>query len=142
MTLVNSVGCTPADVLEGAAGIMEEWGFVQRDFVCREGKVCEEGAVYAAAGSHVHYQVNGVWTYKSLYVGDRAPLLDEDGTVASYCGGPRWTKADSNVTYSAVSALREVGGGITHNDRSGNTFELSVAKLREAAEHARAHETK
>lgn len=140
--LINSEGCTPSDVLDGAAEIMEEWGFVKQEFVCMDGKVCEEGAVLAAAGKHVHYlyEVNfqTKWRFLPLYVGSNIPKLDEEGRIISGVFSGMWRDSDDLVANKALAILRDVGGGTTHNDRRGNTFQKSVAKLREAAESARA----
>lgn len=129
---------TVVDVLENAAEIMEEWGWTHGEFLCKQGKMCEEGAVAASAGWHVHVQTDdGRWirfNYDDLSYSSHKPLK-EAGEVYSYdemlLRNRLWT--------ASLNALHAVGGGASHNDRTGNTPEMSVAKIKEAAAFAAAN---
>lgn len=131
-------GVTVVDVLENAADIMEEWGWVHGSFVCHQGKMCEEGAVAASAGWHIHVPTNtGSWrryNYDDLLYSSSS-MAEKVGEVYSYdemvLRSKLWT--------ASFKALRTVGGGASHNDRTGNTPEMSVAKIKEAAAFAAAH---
>lgn len=123
---------TVVDVLENAAQIMEEWGWTHGAFICKEGKMCEEGAVAASAGWHVHLQLrDGFWIRRNY--GDLntlpAEYAEKTGEVFS------WTECNlrQRLWTASFNALRAVGGGASHNDRTGNTPEMSVAKLKQAA---------
>lgn len=131
---------TVAEVLENAADIMEEWGWVQQKFICEQGKMCEEGAVGVSSGWHVHLQAkNGEWTYATL--SERFRYIDgEKRVIQNELDYEYWKTRD--LFNKSISALHNVGGGVQHNDRPGNTFEKSVAKLKEAAEYARSRPRK
>lgn len=127
---------TVAEVLENAADIMEEWGWTQNQFICLQGKMCEEGAVAVSAGWHFHFQQKETGNWNYIYA-------DSSRHSFEYFGLPVPTSEERRTARDLYTkarlALNAVGGGSTHNDRPDNTFEKSVAKLKEAAEYARAH---
>jgi hypothetical protein len=124
---------TPAEVLDNAADIMEEWGLAKNTFLCRDGGVCEEGAVAVSAGWHVHFQKDGHWWWVEL---------NGAATLEKYNFPIPTHEEIMDIRMLFIRSRRfliEVGGGPRHNDRINNTVEQSVAKLREAAEYARTH---
>lgn len=114
---VNSEGCDVADVLTGAAELIEAWGWTTGTMMCADGKMCQEGAVHFSSGKYVSHEVDGGWVYDIL-----------DGI---------WTADDEWVDFAAIHTLHSVGGGMSHNDATYASADASMMKLLEAAAKAR-----
>lgn len=111
---------TPGDLLRQAADIAEAWGTCTGTFLDSQGRVCEIGALRAAAGLDDHIEhFDGSWTFSGK----------EDKTW--------WPIYDKARDY-----LFSVSGGTAHNDSVATTDKERVAKLREAAAYADKQENK
>ena len=112
----------PSDVLEHAADLIAEWGWHRGASLSPDGAMCHIGAIYAAAGRHVHQQGrNGVWTY-ALNHGKREVALS-----AAAIGYDRRVLAAEGYTES-----------VTYwNDHLCKSQREAIAKLRKAARLAR-----
>lgn len=104
---------TAEDILNHAADLLELWGVCKNKSLYHDGRMCESGAVNAAAGAVIHYKVADGWYYKTT-----------------------WDKAWKNAE-SAFQCLFDVGGGSMHNDHPHTSSAKAIAKVREAAQLAK-----
>lgn len=107
---------TPGDLLRQAAVIAEEWGTCKGQFMDGDGRVCEVGALRAAAGIDSHVQRNGKWGF---------------GFIANLAN-----LAWYSIFTDAWRALQDVGGGTQHNDQVAKSDKDRINKLLEAAAYA------
>lgn len=105
------------DILRHAASLLEEWGSCVGNYLDTNGKMCETGAMEAAAGYAIHELSNEQWWIREFNPARAWP---------SYI--------------LARNALWAVDGGAYHSDRA--THEERITKLLEAAAYADNQESK
>ncbi len=99
----------PSDVLDRAADLMEERGWYRGFFISDDGAVCHLGAIYAAAGRHVHRQSTGGTWFRVIddRVDEPRRAVYWDCMAIGEASIPAWNDIRCQSKDEAVAKLRE-----------------------------------